>query len=94
MEQTAAKFESANQSLNQMLSGLMGELEVLSSNWRGAGARAFEQTKVQWAEDQKKISQALAETATAIRTAGKQYTSTDSDASGRMNSIGSISLPL
>jgi WXG100 family type VII secretion target len=95
MEQTAAKFESANQSLNQMLNSLMSELEVLQSAWKGSGAQSFEQVKIQWSEDQRKVSHALAETATAIRTAGRQYTSSDSEASGRLGSVSTgINLPL
>lgn len=95
MEQTAAKFEQVNESLQGMLSGLMSELEVLQSAWQGQGGRSFEQVKVQWAQDQKALSTALAETATAIRTSGVNYTASDSDASARVASTNhGIQLPL
>jgi WXG100 family type VII secretion target len=95
MEQTAAKFEQANDSLNQMLSQLMSKLETLQSAWAGAGAKSFETVKVAWSEDQQKIAVALAETATAIRTAGQQYTASDSEAQSRVSKINTgISLPL
>src|SRR4051812_46645712 len=74
MREAAAKFESAGQSLEQMLSSLLSQLEGLQSAWKGHGARSFEHVKTQWSQDQRKISQALAETVTAIRTAGQKYT--------------------
>ena len=93
MEQVASRFDQANQSLQTMLTTLMRELEVLQSEWRGRGGRSFEQVKQAWAADQQKIHRALAETASAIRTAGKVYTITDDEAAGRFRP-GSISLPL
>jgi WXG100 family type VII secretion target len=51
MQQTAARFEQVDQSLQSMLSGLLSELEVLQQAWRGAGGRSFEQVKQQWAQD-------------------------------------------
>jgi hypothetical protein len=45
MQQTAAKFEQVDQSLQTMLSGLMAELEALQQAWRGAGGRSFEQVE-------------------------------------------------
>lgn len=87
MESTAAKFEATNDSLQGMLKRLMDELSVLQSAWKGAGSRSFDQVKIAWEADQQKLQQALRETATAIRTAGKQYDATDTDAASRMNSI-------
>ena len=95
MAQTAAKFEQVNQSLQQMLSTLMSELEVLQSAWRGAGGRSFEQVKQQWSTDQTALGRALAETASAIRTAGTNYSASDSDAASRVaRSNTGMTLPL
>lgn len=95
MQQTAAKFEQVDQSLQSMLSSLMSELEVLQTAWRGAGGRSFEQVKQQWAQDQSAIHRALRETASAIRTSGQQYESTDSDAASKMAALNrGIQLPL
>ncbi len=96
MERTAARFEQVNQSLQGMLSRLLSELEVLRSQWQGAGGRSFEQVKLAWADDQQALSRALAETASAIRTSGRRYDATDSDAAGRMTSAGrgGLRLPL
>lgn len=96
METTASKFETTNGELQSMLSTLLGNLEVLQSGWQGAGGRSFEQVKRQWSDDQKKLQDALLQTADAIRTSGQGYASTDSDSSSRMNSVnrGGINLPL
>lgn len=95
MEQTAAKFDHVNDSLQAMLKGLMSELEVLQSAWRGQGGRSFEHVKTRWAADQHAMSVALAETAAAIRSSGSGYTASDSDASTRIaNTHRGIQLPL
>ncbi|MEU4677560.1 WXG100 family type VII secretion target [Micromonospora sp. NPDC023737] len=96
MQQTAARFEQVDQSLQSMLSGLLAELGVLQQAWRGAGGRSFEQVKQQWAQDQAALQRALRETAGAIRTAGQQYDVSDSEAAGRIagTNRGGIQLPL
>ena len=95
MQQTAAKFEQVDQSLQSMLSGLLAELEVLQTAWRGAGGRSFEQVKQAWSQDQSNLQRALRETATAIRTAGQHYDSSDSDAASRVATTNrGIQLPL
>ncbi len=96
MQQTADRFDQVNQSLQAMLRSLLGELEVLRTQWRGAGGASFEQVKQAWAEDQQALHQALAETANAIRTSGRQYTTTDTAAADRFggNRGGGLRLPL
>jgi WXG100 family type VII secretion target len=96
MEQTATKFEQVNESLQSMLRNLMSELEALQSAWRGAGGRSFEQVKVAWGNDQQVLQRALLETAGAIRTAGRQYDASDTEAASRVaqTNHGGMSLPL
>lgn len=96
MQQTAAKFEQVDQSLQSMLGNLMAELEVLQQAWRGAGGRSFEQVKQEWSRDQAALHRALRETAGAIRTAGTRYDASDSEAAGRVagTNRGGIQLPL
>lgn len=95
MAATAARFDSVNDSLQGMLRRLMTELEALHTAWRGAGGRSFHQVKEAWAADQAALSRALAETAEAIRTSGRQYTSADADAAQRVAaSHRGVSLPL
>ena len=93
MEQTAVKFDQAKQNLEGMLTRLMNELEGLRSGWVGLGGTSFEQVKQAWAADQRKIHQALAETASAIRSAGRVYTVTDDEAASRFRPA-TVSLPL
>ena len=95
MQQTAAKFDQVDQSLQAMLSGLLAELEVLQQAWRGAGGRSFEQVKQQWSQDQAALHRALRETADAIRTAGQHYDVSDSEAATRVGGTHrGIQLPL
>lgn len=95
MERTAAKFEQVNDALDAMLKRLMTDLDQLRSQWQGAGGRTFDETRQEWASDQARMHKALAETATAIRTAGKDYTASDASAADRVrNTHGSITLPL
>jgi len=95
MEQTAAKFEAVNNSLQGMLTRLMAELEVLQTAWQGAGGRSFTQVKQAWQNDQQAIQRALQETATAIRTSGQQYTASDSEAANRVAATNTgVQLPL
>lgn len=95
MASTAAKFDQVNSSLQSMLSTLMSELSVLSGSWKGLGATAFEQVKVQYAADLKKLNQALGETADSIKVSGAGYDATDTDAASKVtNSGGNFQLPL
>jgi ESAT-6 family protein len=95
MESTAGKFEQVRDGLGSMLSRLMNELEVLQTAWQGQAGRSFTQVKEAYQANQKKLETALGETANAIRTSGRQYTSTDEEASGRVSGINtSVSLPL
>jgi WXG100 family type VII secretion target len=83
MQSTARRFDDVGSSLDGMLRRLMGELEGLRTQWTGSGGRSFEHVKQAWAADQEKLHRALAETATAVRTAGRQYTTTDTAAAER-----------
>jgi WXG100 family type VII secretion target len=84
MEQTAARFEQVNEGLQGMLSRLLAELEVVRTQWQGAGGRSFDQVKQAWAADQRALQEALLTTAGAIRTAGRRYDAADAEAAGRM----------
>jgi ESAT-6 family protein len=95
MESAATKFEHVNESLQGMLSRLMGELEALRTGWQGNAGRSFEQVKQAYETNQKKLSEALRETATAIRTSGKNYTAADEHTSSQVGGINTqVNLPL
>jgi WXG100 family type VII secretion target len=96
MEQVAGKFEHTNSAIQSMLSSLMGELEPLQTRWAGAGGMSFGQVKQAWKDDMDKIGRALTETASAVRTSGQQYSSTDDAAQQRVAATnrGGVNLPL
>jgi WXG100 family type VII secretion target len=95
MQQAADRFDQVNQALEGMLRSLLGELEGLRTQWQGAGGASFEQVKLAWSEDQQALHQALAETATAIRTSGRQYAAADTTAADRLGGHrGGLQLPL
>lgn len=96
MERTAARFEQVNESLQDMLTRLMGELEVLRAHWQGAGGRTFTQVTQVWRDDQEALARALLATAGAIRTAGRRYQTADRAAADRVAGAGRgrLELPL
>ena len=96
MATTATKFNNVNDGLQTMLSQLMNELSALQSAWKGLGAQAFEQVKLQYANDLKALNQALSETAESIRQSGAGYDSTDTTAASKVANSGGggVSLPL
>jgi WXG100 family type VII secretion target len=96
LERTAARFDGVNQALEAMLGRLMVELDALEQHWRGIGGRTFHQVRREWAADQARLHRALAETATAIRSSGRDYSSSDAEAANRARSArrGGLTLPL
>jgi len=95
MAKAGQQFEQVGQDLQTTLSQLMRELEQLGGNWKGRGAVAFEQVKLQYAQDLKALNQALTETAESIKASSVGYDSSDSTAASKVaNSGGSFSLPL
>src|SRR5215218_9311130 len=87
MESSAGKFDRVDDSLQTMLTRLMNELEALQTAWRGAGGSSFTQVKLAYEQNQKALSRALRETASAIRSSGSNYTSTDQDSSSMVSGI-------
>jgi WXG100 family type VII secretion target len=95
MADTASKFRGTNDDLVSMLKKLGTELDGLSTQWVGLGANTFQQVRARWEADVAALSQALSETATAVETAGKNYTASDEQAAASANKIGGgLSLPL
>lgn len=87
MDSTANRFEQTDSSLTQMLSKLMNELGALESGWQGNAGRSFESVKQAYEAAQKKMSEALRETAAAIRSSGQNYTASDESSSSRVSNI-------
>jgi ESAT-6 family protein len=85
MQSVAAHFDDVQQTLQSMLSHLIREVESVRQDWQGRGGASFEQVSLAWARDQGRLLTALAETATAIRSAGAVYSATDDAASARLS---------
>ena len=96
MSNVAAKFDKANSDLTSTLNHLMAELSMLSSTWKGAAAKEFENVKTRYAQDLSDLNQALAATAESIRTSGVAYEASDSEAAARVTKSGGggYTLPL
>jgi len=95
MESTAGKFDQVHDSLDQMLSRLLNELEVLQSSWQGRAGRSFQQVKDAYQTNQRKLGTALAETSAAIRSSGTNYTASDEESSSKVSGINTgMNLPL
>jgi WXG100 family type VII secretion target len=97
MAQTANKFRSTNSDVANMLTRLMNELESLRGGWRGQGAQAFDNARLNWGTDMEQLHRALDETANAIEKAGTFYTSADSESANRLNAFqggATVKLPL
>ena len=92
MAQVAARFDDVQASLRSTLTNLLREVESVRADWQGSGGDSFQQVTAAWGNDQRRLLTALAETSTAIRTAGRVYTAADDSAAQRMSS--SITLPL
>ncbi|HEX6870473.1 MAG TPA: WXG100 family type VII secretion target [Micromonosporaceae bacterium] len=93
MAQVAGRFDQARESLQATLSSLKAEVESVQSHFQGRGGTSFQQVSLAWAADQERLLRALAETANAIRTAGRDYTATDETSADRMK-VAKITLPL
>jgi WXG100 family type VII secretion target len=95
MESVAGKFETVHDSLDAMLSRLINELQVLETSWVGKAGTSFTAVRDAYQVNQRKLGQALAETAVAIRTSGTNYTATDDASSSKVSNIDTtVNLPL
>ena len=93
MAQVAARFDEVQHTLRTTLTNLMREVESIQPHFTGRGGASFQHVSRAWAEDQERLLRALAETASAIRSAARVYTAADDAAADRMRVPG-ITLPL
>jgi WXG100 family type VII secretion target len=94
MASTATKFDNVNTGLQSMLKTLMSELSTLSGSWKGLGAMEFEKVKHQYQSDLQALNRALSDTAEAIRTSGRSYDASDTNAATRVTKSGGGHPPL
>jgi WXG100 family type VII secretion target len=96
LDAAAKRFEEVNGELQGMLKTLLGQLESMKEEWRGAGGRSFESVKAAWSADLTNLNTNLLETAAGVRSAGLNYDASDTEASQAMNAThrGTTVLPL
>ena len=92
LDAAARRFEQVNGELQSMLNTLMRELEVTHTGWQGAGGRGFEQVKLAFRTDQGVLNRNLLETSEGLRTAGRNYGATDTEAASTMRRAGTTDL--
>ncbi|WP_432983743.1 WXG100 family type VII secretion target [Dactylosporangium sp. CA-233914] len=92
LNSAAQRFEQVNGELQSMLNTLMRELEVTRAGWQGAGGRSFEQVKLAFKNDQDVLNRNLLETSEGLRTAGQNYSATDTEAAGAIRRTGTTDL--
>jgi WXG100 family type VII secretion target len=92
LHSAAQRFEQVNGELQGMLNTLMRELEVTRAGWQGAGGHSFEQVKVAFKNDQGVLNRNLLETSEGLRTAGRNYEATDTEAASTMRRLGATDL--
>jgi WXG100 family type VII secretion target len=88
MEQTAGQFESVAAQLQTMLQSVQQKVANLRAAWVGRGAASFQQVMDAWSRDQDSINRLLGQTAELIRSSGREYGATDTDAASRFGTGG------
>jgi WXG100 family type VII secretion target len=91
MNSTAQQIEQVSQTVNSQLNNLMGQLEPLQAQWKGAAASAFQQLIARWHEDATKLTTALNQISTMMTQSSKAYQqSEDTNQSAISNILGSM----
>jgi WXG100 family type VII secretion target len=88
LDAAARRFEEVNGEVQGMLKTLISELESMKQDWQGAGGRSFEMVKAAWSADLDGLNRNLLETASGIKSSGRNYDATDTDAGAAMNNAG------
>jgi WXG100 family type VII secretion target len=85
LAQTSKMFIDVHDQLLEKLTNLMNDVVSTSSAWQGRGGTSFQVVTDEWSTDQKRMLQALKETADAMLTSGRTYAASDDSATTRMN---------
>ncbi len=65
------------------LTTLRNKITELQAGWVGQGATSFQNTMASWTRNQDTINKLLEQTAGLIRTAGRDYATSDTDTANR-----------
>lgn len=77
MAAAAAKFAAVRDDLNRTLTSLRGNVEATRNSWQGRGGSSFQRVMQEWGVHQERMLHALGQTADAIATSGRSYSSAD-----------------
>ena len=64
-----------------------GQMLSIGANWQGPAAGAFQRLMAQWNEDARKVTSALVDFEQNLRSAQRDYDTTDEDQVSAINSI-------
>ena len=92
LAQTSKMFNDVHDQLLERLNNLMNDVVSTRSEWQGRGGASFQLVTDEWSRDQKRMLDALKETADAILRSGTSYAASDDSASTRMTAT--YQLPL
>lgn len=88
LQQSQGKLQDAYSEINGRLNSLMGQLEPLASEFKGNAAASFQQVKERWAEDLKKLNQALDVISVKLGESAKGHAAVDEAQAQSLNSVG------
>jgi len=88
MAKTATEIDGAADRLTSMFNKLMNELTPLQTSWVGAGGGSFQQVRDRFDQDVAKLNVALRSIASAVSTAGRDYTLSDDEMRQEMQQAG------
>jgi WXG100 family type VII secretion target len=88
MAKTAGEIDGAADRLTSMFNKLMNELTPLQTAWVGAGGSTFQTVRDRFDADVAKLNVALRSIASAVSTAGRDYTLSDDEMRQEMQQAG------
>jgi WXG100 family type VII secretion target len=89
MQQAAQHVRDVNADIQNDLNKLAGQLDPLSSTWKGGAAVAFHKLRVRWDADARKLNDALTHIANAIDATKGTYQARDVQSSDTLSAIAS-----
>src|SRR5690349_24766647 len=88
MAKTAGEIDGAADRLTSMFNKLMNELTPLQSAWVGAGGTSFQGVRDRFDADVANLNVALRSIASAVASAGRDYTLSDDEMRQEMQQAG------
>jgi WXG100 family type VII secretion target len=89
MASCAKDIDNVEQEINATVNKLNSDLQPLQTSWQGQASQAFQQLQERLMEDAKKLNQALADIANAMKSASGTYEQQEQEASHGIGSIAS-----